>query len=162
MCVALIVACAARAYGQDMVFSYEEDACVERMADGTDHTMPRQERVLISNAWVCSARRGTPAPPASDLPQTPSRIDLVSEMQRVAPDVVACAAPSGIHGTLTAELSIGADGSTESVRRMSASSCGVPPALPTSRIACLARHLCDVSVPAFAQPHFTLRYPFRF
>jgi hypothetical protein len=94
-----------------------------------------------------------PAPPAANLPETPSREAVQAALKKVRPRIVECA--PGQHGV--AEASITVAGSGEVIHAQIG---GYYASRPEG--SCMARALRGARFPRFQRDKFTVVYPFRF
>ncbi len=92
-------------------------------------------------------------PRAGNLPQTPSRADIVAAMNGVSGAVSACGR-GAFHGLVPVQVTFtGSNGRVSSAVVRA----DVPPAIGS----CVARAVRGARVPPFSQPSFSVNYPFR-
>jgi predicted Zn finger-like uncharacterized protein len=111
---------------------------------------------LLSGALGAKAAPSKPAaskPAAADLPSTPSRDDVLGALKAVAPKVSACG--NGQTGIAAAKIGVsGATGKVTSVD-VGGQFAGTPVA------ACVAREAGKARFPKFANPSFSVTFPFK-
>lgn len=92
--------------------------------------------------------------PSSDLPESPSRDEVLAAMRGVESAVRACATAEPVQGT--AEVTLSVAGNTGRVT--SANVTGI-----TGNVgSCIARAVRNARFPHFTRPSFTMKYPYRF
>jgi predicted Zn finger-like uncharacterized protein len=100
------------------------------------------------------AKAATPAKPAgADLPQTPSRDDVISAMKGVSGAVSACAA--GQTGVAMCKISVA--GATGKVTNVDVSG----PMAGTPAASCITRAVSKAKFDKFSQSSFSVAYPFK-
>jgi hypothetical protein len=103
---------------------------------------------LIDNAVVNPA-----AKPASNLPEQPSRDDVVGAMRGIESTVQACGATDGVTGV--AEVAITVSGTTGRVTNAVVSGITGPTG------SCIAKAARAASFPKFSKPTFSVKYPYK-
>mgnify|MGYP001106507297 CR=1 FL=1 len=128
-----------------------------------ERAKPRKSRAsdsidaLLSNALDGKGSRKKPrrsAPAAtsskSSLPRTPSRDQVLKALRAVQPRVSACA--KGKRGVALADIVVGSSGRVKSVRVSRVKG-------PTA--SCIARAVRRAKFPRFADPRFSVKFPFK-
>jgi hypothetical protein len=104
-------------------------------------------------ARLAAARRASGA-----LPHTPSRDDVVTALNAITYDVLACA--RGRHGSVYVAIHVVSDGTVTSVTITAGELDGAPVA-GTAEGECIAAVVRTARFPPFEREDFTINYPFR-
>src|SRR5688572_24686268 len=109
--------------------------------------------------WTGAIVIGLVGSAAAQLPETPSRGDVMAVMQALQPQLASCA--NGAHGTVRFHFLVASDGRVRQATLEGSLGAGpIGESTPEGR--CM-RSLAERAVfPAFTRPTFEVTYPFRF